>query len=68
MEILFPFKGINKGVLTSKQPIDTARNMSNVRPYADGRLRGGQRPGFCKASTVELPGPIVEIMTVTVVN
>ena len=48
MEILFPFKGLYKGILSSKQPIDTARDMRNVRPYKDGRLRGGQRPGLVK--------------------
>lgn len=48
MEILFPFKGLYKGILGSKQPIDAARSMLNVRPYKDGRLRGGQRPGLVK--------------------
>ncbi len=48
MEILFPFRGLHKGILGSKQPIDTARSMRNVRPYKDGRLRGGQRPGMVK--------------------
>jgi len=48
MEILFPFSGLNRGILSSKQPIDSARRMKNVRPYKDGRLRGGQRPGLAK--------------------
>ena len=69
MEIMFPIQGINKGVPSSKQPIQTARDLRNVRPYRDGRLRGGQRPGLTKASaTGTTSGPIVEIVTVTVVT
>lgn len=47
-EILFPIKGLNKGMPASKQPVNTAYDMNNVRPYKDGRLRGGQRPGLDK--------------------
>jgi len=68
MEILFPSKGINKGILSSKQPIDSARDVQNVRPFRDGRLRGGQRPGLVKASSTTFAGPIVEIVTVTVID
>jgi len=67
MELLFPFKGLNKGILSSKQPIDTARDMQNVRPYKDGRLRGGQRPGLAKASTTQGGSAVVAVATVTVV-
>jgi len=68
MEILFPFRGLNKGIPSSKQPIDTARDLQNVRPFKDGRLRGGQRPGLKKASATEMAGPVVEIVTVTVID
>lgn len=69
MEILFPFKGLYKGILSSKQSIDTARSMLNVRPYKDGRLRGGQRPGLAKWGVGTQVGasdqPVVAICSVT---
>lgn len=72
MEILFPFKGLYKGILSSKQPIDTARTMLNVRPYKDGRLRGGQRPGLVKwGAGTQIGGaeqPIVAMCVVTTVR
>lgn len=72
MEILFPFKGLYKGVLSSKQPIDAARDMKNVRPYKDGRLRGGQRPGLVKWGAGTLVGaeeqPVVAMCVVTTVR
>lgn len=48
MEILFPFAGQNKGLPASKQPKGTCYAALNVRPYKDGRIRGGQRPGLEK--------------------
>ena len=72
MEILFPFKGLYKGILSSKQPIDTARSMLNVRPYKDGRLRGGQRPGLVKWGAGTLVGgqeqPVVAMCVVSTVR
>lgn len=47
-EFLFPFQGLNKGLPASKQPQNTAYDMKNVRPYKDGRMRGGQRPALDK--------------------
>lgn len=72
MELLFPFRGLYKGILSSKQPIDTARSMRNVRPYKDGRLRGGQRPGFVKWGAGTLVGgqeqPVVAMCVVSTVR
>jgi hypothetical protein len=48
MVIVFPFGGIHKGGLPSSQPQDTSPDMQNVRPFYQGRLRGGQRPGLVK--------------------
>jgi hypothetical protein len=49
-ELKFPVKGINKNWANSEQPPVTSPDMNNVRPYgtAEGRLRGGQRPGLDK--------------------
>lgn len=49
-EFLFPFKGLDKGVAASKQPMITSYSLNNVRPEdtADVRVRGGQRPGLKK--------------------
>lgn len=72
MELLFPFRGLYKGVLSSKQPIDAARSMRNVRPYKDGRLRGGQRPGLVKwgegTQVGEAEQPVVAMCIVSTVS
>lgn len=46
----FPYKGLDKSVAASKQPMLTSYSMLNVRPQdvADNRVRGGQRPGLKK--------------------
>ncbi len=48
IQVQFPLLGINKGMVTSKQPFDTASKMNNVRLFdvLDKRARGGQRPGI----------------------
>lgn len=48
--IYFPVRGVHRGVVTDKQPRNTAPDMKNVRPFdiQDGRARGGQRPGLVK--------------------
>ena len=48
MELSFPVKGKSVGMPSSKQPSLTSRDLNNVRPYFDGRLVGGQRPGLDK--------------------
>jgi hypothetical protein len=72
VEILFPFRGLYKGILSSKQPINAARDMRNVRPYKDGRLRGGQRPGLVKwgagTQVGEAEQPVVAMCVVSSVR
>jgi hypothetical protein len=52
----------------SKQPIDTAYDMKNVRPYKDGRLRGGQRPGLDKWSTTQVGATEQPVVCMIIVN
>jgi hypothetical protein len=70
--LVFPFKGVNVGVLPSEQPDQTSSLMSNVRPYWKGRLRGGQRPGLKKWGAGTLIGgtelPVVAMCSVTTVR
>lgn len=48
MVLTFPFGGLNKGGLPGTQPENTSPLMQNCRPFYQGRLRGGQRPGLAK--------------------
>lgn len=48
MSLHFPFKGLHKGGPAGAQPEQTSPQLQNVRPYWQGRLRGGQRPGTAK--------------------
>jgi len=48
MNLLFPFGGEHRGGLPGNQPENTSPRCRNVRPYYQGRLRGGQRPGLVK--------------------
>jgi hypothetical protein len=71
MVLAFPIKGQNKGTLPSEQPGDTTYKALNVRPYWQGRLRGGQRPGLGKWSSTQIGAvdqPVVAITSVTVVE
>lgn len=66
VELSFPFKGLDKSIAASKQPLLTSYSLKNVRPEdtADTRLRGGQRPGLLKwGEGTQLGGaqPIVAI-------
>jgi hypothetical protein len=67
--IYFPVRGIFKGTVTDKQPGNTSPSMNNVRPddTADGRLRGGQRPGLVKWDETrvgDIEQPVVAICSV----
>jgi len=71
MELTFPNKGLYKGSPSSKQPPQTSRDLSNVRPLYDGRLVGGQRDGLNKKFSQQIGGaakPIVAMCSVTVVD
>jgi hypothetical protein len=72
MDIHFPFNGQHKGALPGAQPENTAPVMQNVRPFWQGRLRGGQRPGFKKWGDGTLIGganqPVVAICSVSTVD
>ena len=71
MELSFPFKGLNKGILPSEQPKLSTSDLKNVRPYFGGRARGGQRPAMKKKYSQQIGGaaaPIVAIVSVTVVE
>lgn len=55
----------------SKQPVNTSQDLKNVRPYFDGRLVGGQRPGSDKWSDDRIGGadsPVVAMCSVTVIE
>ncbi len=67
----FPFGGLHKGGLTSNQPENTSPQLQNVRPYYQGRLRGGQRPGLSKWSATQIGGavqPVVALCSVSLVE
>lgn len=71
MELMFPHKGKSVGLPSSKQPQNTSRDLNNVRPYYDGRLVGGQRPGWDKKYDEQIAGdsvPIVAICSVTSIS
>ncbi len=69
MEIPFPIQGINKGRASSDQPQETAYKMQNVRPFWDGRLRGGQRPGMVKwGSGNQIGGAEQPVVSMTLVS
>ena len=73
MKALFPLQGIDKGRAASDQPLLTAPDMKNVRPYdtLSNKARGGQRPGIKKKYTQQIGGtsfPVVAICSVTVAN
>jgi hypothetical protein len=72
MILHFPFGGIHKGGLPSGQPSDTSPDMQNVRPFYQGRLRGGQRPGLAKwgAGTQigDVQQPIVAMCSVSYIE
>lgn len=69
MELRFPIKGLNKGAPSSQQPAQTSRDLNNVRPYFDGRVCGGQRPGLDKWGAgiliAGVAGPVVAICSVS---
>jgi hypothetical protein len=72
MTIRFPFEGLNKGGLPSAQPQNTSPKLLNVRPYHQGRLRGGQRPGKAKWGDGDQIGgaeqPVVAMCSVSAVE
>ena len=71
MELSFPVKGKHVGFPSSKQPQGTTRDLNNVRPYYDGRLAGGQRPGADKRYAEQIAGvagPVVAICSVATVS
>lgn len=68
-----PMKGYSEGFDVSDTPNEYSSYMNNVRPVdtLERKLRLGQRPGLDKAYTQQIAsvaGPIVEILSVTVVN
>lgn len=67
----FPMNGIHKGANPDSPPENTTFKCANVRPYWQGRFRGGQRPGLGKWSTTQVGGteqPVVAITSVHVVE
>jgi len=71
MELNFPKRGKCVGLPASKQPLDTSQDLNNVRPYWDGRLCGGQRPGMGKVYTQRIASaaiPVVAMCSVTTVE
>jgi hypothetical protein len=69
----FPMQGIDRGMATTEQPVQTSPDMLNVRPKRtkDKRLVGGQRPGLGKWAAGDLLGggqPIVFILSVSSVE
>ena len=72
MELTFPIRGLFVGAPSSKQPLGTSRDLSNVRPLWDGKFIGGQRPGQDKWGDGTQIGaaeqPVVCICSVTVAS
>lgn len=72
MEIPFPINGVHRGNPSSKQQAGTTYKMQNMRPFHEGRLRGGQRPGMVKWGDGDQIGgaeqPVVAICSVSVVE
>lgn len=70
--LTFPFSGLHKGGLPGTQPENTSPRLFNVRPYWQGRLRGGQRPGLGKWGAGTRIGatnnPVVSMCSVSVVE
>jgi len=72
--LVFPVKGVNRGVASILQPTGTSPDLLNVRPFdtLGNRLRGGQRPGLKKwGSGVQIGSseqPVVAICTVSSVE
>jgi hypothetical protein len=67
----FPVKGLHKAQPASVQPAGTTSSCNNVRPYAGGRLQGGQRPALKKAYSEQIGGsstPIIELLSITTVD
>lgn len=69
----FPVRGIDRSRVPEAQPEGTSPDMNNMRLFdvADGRLRGGQRPGLSKWSTDVIGGaeqPVVAIISVSSVE
>ena len=71
VELRFPIMGVNKNWANSEQPPVTSPDIRNMRPYgtAEGRLRGGQRPGLNNTDyasrLADVNDPVVEILSVT---
>jgi len=71
MELQYPEKGKYVGSSSSKQPRGTSRDLNNTRPYHDGRLAGGQRPGLDKKYAEQIAGaalPVVAMCSVTSIS
>jgi len=72
MLVRFPFKGLHRGGPHGVQPEQTSPHMQNVRPYYQGRLRGGQRDGKSKWGDGDQIGdaeqPVVAICLVSAVE
>ena len=72
MVLTFPFGGLHKGGLPGVQPENTSPRLYNCRPFFQGRLRGGQRPGLVKWGAGDQIGgeeqPVVAICAVSMVS
>lgn len=71
MELMFPIKGKCVGIPASKQPPGTSQDLNNVRPFWDGRVCGGQRPGLDKKYTQQIASasiPVIAMCSVTTVS
>ena len=73
MDLIFPFRGFNKGLGAEKQPAGTTPWIQNMRVMStqDDRFQGGQRPGLKKAYVEQIAGstmPVVLLISVTIVD
>jgi len=70
-ELNFPTGGKHVGFPASKQPVNTSRDLNNVRPYFNGESVGGQRPALDKWGNGDQVGaaeqPVVAACTVSTV-
>jgi hypothetical protein len=68
--LVFPFGGLHKGGLPGNQPENTSPKLQNCRPFYQGRLRGGQRPGLKKWSDTRIgtTPPVVAMCSVSLVE
>lgn len=70
LELIFPFKGVHKGIAVERQDDMYSAYMNNVRPYdvLENKARGGQRPGLEKLFAANLNGAVIAMCEVSIMD